>query len=195
MSWLPPSYDHHHPALYSPPFTRLPSGVAVWERSWNSQGWAACDEAHLNRMEPHPCHCLNAERASPRETGSSPCMHAGVHVGPGREHRDVCRQTRGPDDSAAVIRPSGQDAGPTCPVKHRGPRGWRSCWRAPDQRGEHMRPPDYAPYLDPSFRSLPLLHKPCSTTRTPDPLFILDTLFYYFCSIKASPRPDATPTV
>ncbi len=152
MSWLPPSYDHHHPALYSPPFTRLPTGVGVWERSWNSQGRAACDETHLNRMEPHPCHCLNDERASPRETGSSPCMHAGVHVGPGREHRDVCRQTRGPDDSAAVIRPSGQDAGPTSPVKHRGPRGWRSCWRAPDQRGEHMRPPDYAPYLDPSFQ-------------------------------------------
>ncbi len=46
-----------------------------------------------------------------------------------------------------------------------------------------------------------LLHKPCSTTRTPDSPFILDTLspldtlFYYFCSIKASPRPDATPTV
>ncbi len=45
------------------------------------------------------------------------------------------------------------------------------------------------------------LHKPRSTTRTPDPPFILDTLspldtlFYYFCSIKASPRPDATPTV
>ncbi len=44
-------------------------------------------------------------------------------------------------------------------------------------------------------RTLPLLHNPRSTTRTPDPLFILDTsspldtLFYYFCSIKASPRP------
>ncbi len=50
-------------------------------------------------------------------------------------------------------------------------------------------------------RTLPLLHNPRSTTRTPDPLFILDTsspldtLFYYFCSIKASPRPDAMPTV
>ncbi len=50
-------------------------------------------------------------------------------------------------------------------------------------------------------RTLPLLHNPRSTTRTPDPLFILDTsspldtLFYYFCWIKASPRPDATPTV
>ncbi len=50
-------------------------------------------------------------------------------------------------------------------------------------------------------RTLPFLHNPRSTTRTPDPLFILDTsspldtLFYYFCLIKASPRPDATPTV
>ncbi len=49
-------------------------------------------------------------------------------------------------------------------------------------------------------RTLPLLHEPRSTTRTPDPLFILDTLtpldiLFYFCSIKASPRPDATPTV
>ncbi len=41
-------------------------------------------------------------------------------------------------------------------------------------------------------RTLPLLHNPRSTTRTPDPLFLLDTLspldtlFYYFCLIKAN---------
>ncbi len=47
--------------------------------------------------------------------------------------------------------------------------------RAPDPRGERVRPPDSAPYLDPSFLNTALLHNPRSTTRTPDPLFILDT--------------------
>ncbi len=50
----------------------------------------------------------------------------------------------------------------------------------------------------------PFLPEHCpshSMMRTADSLFILDTLspldtlFYYFCSIKASPRPDFTPTV
>ncbi len=50
-------------------------------------------------------------------------------------------------------------------------------------------------------RTLPLQHKPRSTMRTPDALFIvdilspLDTLFYYLCSIKIYPLLDATPTV
>ncbi len=47
--------------------------------------------------------------------------------------------------------------------------------RAPDPRGSvcgHRTPP--LTWTLPS-RTLPLLHNPCSTTRTPDPLFILDT--------------------
>ncbi len=81
------------------------------------------------------------------------------------------------------------------------PLGEAAAPRAPDPRGSpcgRRTPP--LTWTLPS-RTLPLLHNPRSTTRTPDPLFILDTsspldtLFYYFCSIKASPRPDATPTV
>ncbi len=92
------------------------------------------------------------------------------------------------------------------PGKCRGPRGRRRRWRSrrPSRPGPEgsacgRRTPPLTWTL-PS-RTLPLLHNPRSTTRTPDPLFILDTsspldtLFYYFCWIKASPRPDVTPTV
>ncbi len=98
-----------------------------------------------------------------------------------------------------VLRPSGQEAGPISPVECRGPRGKRSRWRSHcpsrpwPKRGARaaagLRP---LPSILPS-RTLSLLHKPSNTTRTPDPLFILETLsplvtlFYYFRSIKASP--------
>ncbi len=157
---------------------------------------------------------LYAERASPRETGLFP-VHArwcprGSRKGAWRDFRaarDVSCRTRGLYETAPVIRLSGQDAGPISPVERRGPRGRRSRWRSRrpshpgPQRGSacgRRTPP--LTWTLPS-RTLPLLHNPRSTTRTPDPLFILDTsspldtLFYYFCSIKASPRPDATPTV
>ncbi len=49
--------------------------------------------------------------------------------------------------------------------------------RAPDPRGERVRPPDSAPYLDPSFQNTAPPSQSAFTTRTPDPLFILDTLF------------------
>ncbi len=48
--------------------------------------------------------------------------------------------------------------------------------RTPDPRGERVRPAGLRPltWTLPSW-TLPLLHKSRSTTRTPDPLFILDT--------------------
>ncbi len=73
--------------------------------------------------------------------------------------------------------------------------------RAPDPRGERVRPPDSAPYLDPSFQNTALPSQSAFTTRTPDPCLFWTLyspwtlLLYYFCLIKASPRPDATPTV
>ncbi len=73
--------------------------------------------------------------------------------------------------------------------------------RAPDLGGECVRPPDSAPYLDPSFQNTAPPSQPAQhneDTRFPLlfwTLYPLWTLLYYFCLIKASPRPDATPTV
>ncbi len=94
--------------------------------------------------------------------------------------------------SAPVIRPSGQDAGPISPVECRGPRGRRSRWishrpSCPDLSGERVRPPDSAPYLDPSFlNTAPPSQSPQHDEGTRSPclfwtLFPLDTftlLFY-----------------
>ncbi|XP_042605546.1 uncharacterized protein LOC122141674 [Cyprinus carpio] len=51
---------------------------------------------------------------------------------------------------------AGQDAGPSSPFKCRGSRWTKplegaAAPRAPERRGERVRPPDSAPYLDPSF--------------------------------------------
>ncbi len=107
--------------------------------------------------------------------------------------------------AAHVTRLTGQDAGPYNPREV--PRAQRRTKppieAAAPQTSEGSACGRRTPPLTwtlPS-RTLPLLHNPRSTTRTPDPLFLLDTLspldtlFYYFCLIKASPRPDATPTV
>ncbi len=53
-----------------------------------------------------------------------------------------------------VRRLTGQDAGPFNPSKSRGPKDDEAAApRAPDLRGERVRPPDSAPYLDPSFQN------------------------------------------
>ncbi len=185
---LPPNYQHL-PVPYSPPFTRLPTGVGVWERrgAETARSGGVWWGTHLKWMEPHHRRCYMPCAPLLWRPVSSPCMHAGVLVGPGRERRAW--------RTAPARRLTGQDAGPY-PWKRRGPKGGRSRRpRAPDPRGSacgHRTPP--LTWTLPS-RTLPLLHNPRSTTRTPDPLFTLDTLFYYFCLIKASPRPDATPTV
>ncbi len=79
--------------------------------------------------------------------------------------------------SAALVRRlTSQDAGPFNPSKCRGPKEDEAAApRAPDLRGERVRPPDSAPYRTLPSRTLPLLHNLRSTTRTPDPLFILVT--------------------
>ncbi len=130
---------------------------------------------------------------------SSPCMHAGVLVGPGRERWGSNRRTR--------TRLTGQDAGPYNPRRCRGPKEDEAAARSrrPSRSG-----PERGARAAAGLRPLPgpflPEHCPSFTTRAAQrghqiPLFILDTLspldtlFYYFCSIKASPRPDATPTV
>ncbi len=138
---------------------------------------------------------------------SSPCMHTGVLVGPGRERwgNEWRRRRELPDRTRETADGPGCRAVPSPEAP-----------RAEGGRSRYTKPPPLAPrtrqgsacgrrtppltWTLPSW-TLPILHKPRSTTRTPDPLFILDTLtpldtlFYYFCLIKASPRPDATPTV
>ncbi len=149
-------------------------------------------------MEPHHRRCYMPSAPLLWRPVSSPCMHAGVLVGPGSVRWGSSCHTR--------TRLTGQDAGPYHPRRCRGPKEDEAAEeaaapRAPDPRGERVRPPDSAPYLDPSFQntappSQPAQHNedtrfPCLFwTRHP-----LWTLFYYFCLIKASPRPDATPTV
>ncbi len=197
---LPPNYQHL-PVPYSPPFTRLPTGVGVWERrgAETARSGGVWWGTHLKWMEPHHRRCYMPSAPLLWRPVSSPCMHAGVLVGPGRERWGSNCRTR--------TRLTGQDAGPFNP---------REVPRAQRRTKPLEKPPPLAPRTSegsacgrrtppltwtlPS-RTLPLLHNPRSTTRTPDPLFLLDTsspldtLFYYFCLIKASPRPDATPTV
>ncbi len=134
----------------------------------------------------HTPECANASRDS---AGLFP-VHArwcprGSRKGALREQ---LRRTR--------TRLTGQDAGPYHPRRCRGPKEDEAAEeaaapRAPDPRGERVRPPDSAPYLDPSFQntappSQPAQHNedtrfPCLFwTRHP-----LWTLFYYFCLIKS----------
>ncbi len=60
----------------------------------------------------------------------------------------MSRRTRGPDETAPVIWPSGQDEAEVDEAA-----GEAATPRAPDLRGERVRPPDSAPYLDPSFQN------------------------------------------
>ncbi len=117
---LPPNYQHL-PVPYSPPFTRLPTGVGVWERrgAETARSGGVWWGTHLKWMEPHHRRCYMPSAPLLWRPVSSPCMHAGVLVGPGRE-RWVWR-------TAPARRLTGQDAGPY-PWKRRGPKGGRSRW-------------------------------------------------------------------
>ncbi len=115
-------------------------------------------------MEPHHRRCYMPSAPLLWRPVSSPCMHAGVLVGPGRE--------RQPWRTALARRLTGQDARPGTAV---GPKEDEAADgsrypRSPDPRGESVRPPDSAPYLDPSFQntappSQPAQHK--EDTRSP----------------------------
>ncbi len=75
----------------SPSLNRRPSPGS--RREWvcerggalKQPGLAACDEAHLKWMEPHHRRCYMPSAPLLWRPVSSPCMHAGVLVGPGRE--------------------------------------------------------------------------------------------------------------
>ncbi len=145
---------------------------------------------------------------------SSPCMHAGVLVGPGGERwGNGCRRRRELPDPWSGWGPHPRDGwrarmpGRIIPESAAGQEEDEAAtWsRRPScpgpEVGERVRPPDSAPYLDPSFLNTAHPSQPAQhdeDTRSPCLFWTLHplwTLFYYFCLIKASPRPDATPTV
>ncbi len=105
---LPPNYQHL-PVPYSPPFTRLPTGVGVWERrgTETARSGGVWWGTHLKWMEPHHRRCYMPSAPLLWRLVSSPCMHAGVLVGPGRERWGSNCRTR--------TRLTGQDAGPFNP--------------------------------------------------------------------------------
>ncbi len=106
---------------------------------------------------------LYAECASPLETGLFP-VHAhwcprGSRKGAMRERVPPKARAAGPavrTRTAPARRLTGQDAGPYNPQKRRGPKEDKAATRsrrAPDPPGERVRPPDSAPYLNPSFQN------------------------------------------
>ncbi len=136
--------------ITSPSLIRRPSPGS--RREWvcerrgaeNRPGLAACDEAHLKWMEPHHRRCYMPSAPLLGRPVSSPCMHAGVLVGPGRE--------RWGTRTAPARRLTVQDAGPYSPGNAVGQRRTKplneaAAPRAPDPRGErvHARGRDRSP--------------------------------------------------
>ncbi len=88
--------------------SRLPTGVGVWERrgAETARSGGVWWGTHLKWMEPHHHRCYMPSAPLLWRPVSSPCMHAGVLVGPGRERRAW--------RTAPARRLTGQDAGPGC---------------------------------------------------------------------------------
>ncbi len=215
VSCLPPNYQH------SPSLNRRPSPGS--RREWVCERGGRCNSQVWRRVMRHTPEVngasspplLYAGCASPLETGLFP-VHArwcprGSRKGALRDRVPPKARAAGPavrTRTAPARRPSGQDAGPTRPIECcRGPRGGRSRWKShrPSRPGPR-RGARAAAGLRPLPGPFLPEHCPSFTTRAAQrghqiPPFILDTLFpwtlllYYFCLIKASPRPDATPTV
>ncbi len=207
-SWLPPPYYHHHPVPYSSLFTRLPTGVVVWERrgAETARAGGVCWGApEPNRASSPPLFKWQARLYSRDRSLPRACTPVSSRVHEGRMEGIPCCQRREPSDpwsgqTVHVIRQSGQDARPTSPVEHRGQRGRRSRCRShhpscPGPQRGACAAARLCPYLDPSFTNPAAWqgHQITCLFWTLYPLWTL--LFYYFCAIKASLRTDATPTV
>ncbi len=213
---LPPNYQHL-PVPYSPPFTRLPTGVGVWERrgAETARSGGVWWGTQLKWMEPHHRRCYmpsalsSGDRSLPRAcTLVSSWVQEGSVEGMDAAEGASCR-TRGPDEDrtretadgpgcrARIIPESAagqeEDEAATWSPPSLVPRTWSRGARA----ATGLRPSP-GPFLP---ETLPLLHKPAQHNEdTRSPVYFghfipFGTLFYYFCLIKASPRPDATPTV
>ncbi len=141
-----------HPVLeFPPPFGDLQAAVIhpsqVWRRvmrhTWSERSLitaAVICRVRLSsgdRSLPRACTLVSSWVQEGSVEGSS--------AAPEGRRRDVRRLT-------------GQDAGPFNPSKCRGPKEDEAAEeaaapRAPDLRGVRVRPPDSAPYLDPSFQN------------------------------------------
>ncbi len=144
-------------------------------------------------MEPHHRRCYMPSAPLLWRPVSSPCMHAGVLVGPGRERRAW--------RTAPARRLTGQDAGPY-PWKRHGPKGppIEAAALAPRTQGGARAATGLRPLPRPFLpNTAHPSQNPRSTTRTPDHLLFwtlnpLWTLYFIISVlIKASPRPDPTP--
>ncbi len=115
-------------------------------------------------MEPHHRRCYMPAAPLLWRPVSSPCMHAGVLVGPGRERwGNGCRRRRELPDPRSGRGPHPRDGRRARMPGRLDPSSAAvdlevdevareaTVPRAPDLRGERVRPPDSAPYLDPSF--------------------------------------------
>ncbi len=164
---LPPNYQHL-PVPYSPPFTRLPTGVGVWERrgAETARSGGVWWGTHLKWMEPHHRRCYMPSAPLLWRPVSSPCMHAGVLVGPGGERwGNGCRRRRELPDPRSGWGPHPRDGwrarmpGRIIPESAAGQEEDEAAtWsRRPScpgpEVGERVRPPDSAPHLDPSFQN------------------------------------------
>ncbi len=100
-------------------------------------------------MEPHHRRCYMPSAPLLGRPVSSPCMHAGVLVGPGRERRAT--------SSAPARRLTRQDAGPYTPGSAAGQKedeatkGSRRTSRPGPEMGIACGRQTPPPYLDPSF--------------------------------------------
>ncbi len=128
---------------------------------------------------------------------SSLCMHAGVLVGSRKGASSVEDRTRetadGPGSRAVPLEAPWAQRRTKPPIE--------AAALAPWTQGGARAATGLRPLPGPILPE----HCPSFTTRAArrghrSPVYFghlipLDTLFYYFCLIKASPRPDATPTV
>ncbi len=189
------------------------SGCVREEGRCNSQVWRRVmrHTPEVNGASSPPL--LYAGCASPLETGLFPvharwCPRGSRKGGIGcRRRRELPdpRSGRGPHprDGRRARMPGRLDpSSAAVDLEMDEAAGKATVPRAPDLGGERVRPPDSAPYLDPSFQNTAPPSQPAQhneDTRFPLLFWTLYSpwtlLLYYFCLIKASPRPDATPTV
>ncbi len=152
--------------------SQLPhSGCVKEEGRWNCQVWRRVirhtwSEWSLITPEVNEASSLTqlyAERDSSWETVSFPCMHAGILMGPWRECWGIeCRRSHEqpdprsgralhPWDSWRARMPGRIILGSAAGQRRTKLLNEAAAPRAPDQRGERVRPPDSGPYLDPSL--------------------------------------------
>ncbi len=176
------------------------SGCVREEGRCNSQVWRRVMRHTLKWMEPHHRRCYMPVAPLLWRPVSSPCMHAGVLVGPGRERWGIgCRRRRELPDPRSGRGPHPRDGRRARMPGRLDPSsvavdlevdeaaGKATVPRARTSEGSacgRRTPP--LTWTLPS-RTLPLLHNPRSTTRTPDSPFYFGhfiPLGHFYCIIS-----------